>query len=102
MLITFNVVNGFRVGVPEGYTQVGKVSTSDHWNFTALQLREIIICVGYMLLITRRYCDQNPTIIFQKQIHLETGTRNVSARKTKSMYRMAQNSRDIRYLTRSL
>jgi hypothetical protein len=94
------MVNGFHVGVSEGYTQVGKESTSEHWNFTALHLRERIICVGYMLLINRLFCDQAPTIIFQKQIHLEKGNRNVSARKTKSMYRVAQNTRYIRCLTR--
>ena len=60
------MVNRFHVGVPEVYTQVGKESTSDHWHFTALQLRERIICVEYMFLINRRYCDETPTSIFQK------------------------------------
>jgi len=94
------MVNGFHVGILEGYTQVGKESTSKHWHFTALKLRERIVCVGYVFLRNRRYCDQTPTIIFQRQIHLETGTQNVSARVTKSMYRMAQNSRDIRCFAR--
>ena len=62
------MVKGFHVGLPEVYIQVVKESTSEHWHFTALQLRERIICVGYMFLINRRYCGQTPTIIFQKQI----------------------------------
>jgi hypothetical protein len=57
------MVNGFHVGIPESYTQVGKESTSEHCHFTALQLRERIICVRYTFLINRRYCDQTPKLL---------------------------------------
>ena len=63
----------------------------------SLELRERIICIGYMFLTNKRYCDQIPkNIIFQRQIHI----RNVSAPMTKSKYRVAQNSRYTRCLTR--
>jgi hypothetical protein len=44
-------------------TQVGKASTPEHWHFPALKLRERTICIGYMFLISRRYCDQNPKLL---------------------------------------
>ena len=34
------MVNGFHVGIPEGDSQVGKESNSEHWHFIALFLEK--------------------------------------------------------------